>query len=186
MFILKRYFKFYKNNGLLKSLVKIISTPVRLVNKMNYQKTKKDIFNESSTKKRFDLIYEKNFWSSKESVSGLGSQLDNTINIKDGIRDIIKKYDIKKILDAPCGDFNWIKDVLSEDLTYTGVDIVKKLIQKNKNLNSHKNIDFLTLDITKDKLPDSDLMICRDCLIHLSFESINSVSYTHLTLPTKA
>ena len=63
MFILKRYFKFYKNNGLLKSLVKIISTPVRLVNKMNYQKTKKDIFNENSTKKRFDLIYKKNFWS---------------------------------------------------------------------------------------------------------------------------
>ena len=52
MFILKRYFKFYKNNGLLKSLVKIISTPVRLVNKMNYQKTKKDIFNENSAKKR--------------------------------------------------------------------------------------------------------------------------------------
>ena len=51
MFILKRYFKFYKNNGLLKSLVKIISTPVRLVNKMNYQKIKKDIFNENSTKK---------------------------------------------------------------------------------------------------------------------------------------
>ena len=174
MFILKRYFKFYKNNGLLKSLVKIISTPFRLVNKMNYQKTKKDIFNENSTKKRFDLIYEKNFWSSKESVSGLGSQFDNTISIKDGIRDIIKKYDIKEILDAPCGDFNWIKDVLSKDLTYTGVDIVEKLIQKNKNLNSHKNIDFLTLDITKDKLPDSDLMICRDCLIHLSFESINS------------
>ena len=70
---------------------------------MNYQKTKKDIFNENSTKKRFDLIYEKNFWSSKESVSGLGSQLDNTINIKNGIRDIIKEYDIKKILDAPCG-----------------------------------------------------------------------------------
>ena len=177
MFILKRYFKFYKNNGLLKTLVKIISTPFRLVNKTNYQKTKKDIFNENSTKKRFDLIYEKNFWSSKESVSGLGSQLDNTINIKDGIRDIIKKYDIKKILDAPCGDFNWIKDVLSEDLTYTGVDIFEKLIQKNKDLYSHKNIDFLTLDITKDMLPDSDLMICRDCLI--------PVSYTHLTLPTK-
>jgi len=91
MFILKRYFKFYKNNGLLKSLVKIISTPFRLVNKMNYQKTKKDIFNEYSTKKRFDLIYEKNFWSSKESVSGLGSQFDNTISVKGGIRDIIKK-----------------------------------------------------------------------------------------------
>ena len=59
MFILKRYYKFYKNNGLLKSLVKIISTPVRLVNKMNYQKVKKDIFSENSTKKRFDLLFVK-------------------------------------------------------------------------------------------------------------------------------
>ena len=172
MFILKRYLNFYKNNGLLKSLIKIFSTPIRLIKKKTYQETKSKIFNQNTPKKRFDLIYESNFWSSKESVSGLGSQYDNTINIKNGIKKVISNYKIKTILDAPCGDFNWINDILTGDLKYLGVDIVEKLIQKNKDSYLNENIDFITLDITRDKLPKADLMICRDCLIHLSFESI--------------
>ena len=174
MFILKRYYKFYKNNGLIKSFIKFFSTPLRLIHKRKYQKTKVDIFNQNTPKKRFNKIYETNFWSSKESVSGLGSQHDNTINIRNSIKGIIKKYEVKTILDAPCGDFNWIRDILSENLDYVGVDIVEQLINKNKNLYSNKNISFINLDITKDKLPDADLLICRDCLIHLSFKSINS------------
>ncbi len=174
MFILKRYYKFYKNNGLIKSLIKFFSTPVRLIHKRNYQKTKVNIFNQKTSRERFNKIYETNFWSSKESVSGLGSQHDNTINIKNSIKEIIKKYEVKTILDAPCGDFNWVKDILSENLNYVGVDIVEQLISKNKNFYSNKNISFINLDITKDKLPYADLLICRDCLIHLSFKSINS------------
>ena len=34
------------------------------------------------------------------------------------------------------------------------------------------NIKFVKLDIRIDKLPVSDLMICRDCLFHFSYEDI--------------
>jgi len=56
MFILKRYQKFYKSNGLVKSMMKIISTPLRLIKKRNYNKNKKNIFRYGSNKKKVELI----------------------------------------------------------------------------------------------------------------------------------
>ena len=173
MFILKRYYKFYKSNCLLKSILKIFSTPIRLVNKRIYNNNKKKIFNKNTYNERFELIYKTNFWSSNESISGLGSEIKNTINIQNEIIKIINKYNIKTILDAPCGDFNWIKNILNDDLNYLGGDIVKDLIEKNLSEYKKDNINFKQLDIISDDLPDADLLICRDCLIHLSFKSIN-------------
>ena len=173
MFILKRYYNFYKSNGLIKSFLKIALTPLRLIYKHKYKDNKKKIFNTNSHKKRFELIYHTNFWSSKESVSGLGSEQKNTINIKKKLVDIINHYKIESILDAPCGDFNWIKDILNDKIQYIGGDIVKDLINKNSQKYQKKNINFIELDISSSALPNTDLMICRDCLIHLSFDKIN-------------
>ena len=172
MFILNRYYKFYKQNGLFKAIIKIITTPYRIVKKQIYQKNKELIFNQDTSEKRFNLIYKTNFWSSNESVSGYGSELKNTINIEKEIINIIKKYQIKSILDAPCGDFNWVKNILDKELSYIGGDIVQEIIDNNIRKFKSNNIKFIKLDITDESLPDSDLMICRDCLIHLSFQSI--------------
>ena len=57
-------------------------------------------------------------------------------------------------------------------MQYIGGDIVKDLINKNIKNYKKKNINFLELDITNNNLPEADLMICRDCLIHLSFKNI--------------
>ncbi len=172
MFILNRYYKFYKYNGLLKTVVKIFTTPFRIIKKLIYNKNKKLIFNENTAEKRFNLIYKTNFWSSNESVSGLGSEKKNTINIEKEIVHIINKYQIKSVLDAPCGDFNWIKNVLNKDLNYTGGDIVKEIIDQNIMKFKEKNLKFIKLDITSENLPEADLMICRDCLIHFSLKNI--------------
>ena len=172
MFILKRYQKFYKSNGLVKSIIKIISTPLRLIIKRNYNKNKKNIFSHDSSKKKFELIYKSNFWSSKESISGLGSEYKNTINLRNEMVKLIKNYKIESILDAPCGDFNWIKSLINKNLKYIGGDIVSNLIDQNNKIYKNDNIIFIPLDITSDKLPNSNLMICRDCLIHLSFKNI--------------
>lgn len=172
MNIFKRYHKFYRTNGLFKSIVKILKTPLRFINKKSYNKNKKKIFSHSSQKKKFELIYESNFWSSAESVSGLGSEIKNTINLRKELIKLIRNYKIESILDAPCGDFNWIKHILNKNLKYTGADIVSTLIANNNRLYKNDKINFIQLDITSDRLPNSNLMICRDCLIHLSFKSI--------------
>ena len=168
MFFLKRYTKYYKDNGFSKTISKLFSTPTRRINKIFFKKKYYPHLSLKSSKERFDFIYKTNFWGSTESFSGSGSEIRNTENIRNQIKNIINKYNIKKILDAPCGDFNWIKLIIDDQLEYIGADIVENLIFNNINDYKSKNINFITLDITKDKLPDADLMLCRDCLIHLS------------------
>ena len=150
MFILNRYYKFYKQNGLFKAIIKIITTPYRIVKKQIYQKNKELIFNQDTSEKRFNLIYKTNFWSSNESVSGYGSELKNTINIEKEIINIVKKYQIKSILDAPCGDFNWVKNVLDKNLSYIGGAIVQEII--DNNIRKFKSIKLFFENFKKSKI----------------------------------
>ena len=132
MFIFSRYINFYKKNGLVKTLTKIISTPLRFFEKNLYKRNKRLIFSKIDKKEKFDLIYKKNFWSSKESVSGLGSELKNTINLRNELTKIFEEFKFNKILDAPCGDFNWIRLIIKDDIEYLGGDIVDDLISNNE------------------------------------------------------
>ena len=78
--------------------------------------------------------------------------------------------DVKTLLDAPCGDAGWIAG-LNLEANYIGVDIVPALIAENKV--RHQALGtFLLGDITGDPLPRTDAILCRDCLVHLSFANI--------------
>jgi hypothetical protein len=77
------------------------------------------------------------------------------------------------MVDAPCGDLNWMKAIINHLELYIGVDIVEEIIDRNKKLYTRKNINFISIDITKDQLPQSDL-ICSVAIILftiLDFES---------------
>ena len=58
------------------------------------------------------------------------------------------------------------------EVDYIGSDIVEDIIFLNKKKYENKNIQFSKLYIRVDKLPEADLMICRDCLFHFSYEDI--------------
>ena len=102
-----------------------------------------------------------------ESLSGIGSGLKQTKIIRKEIPKIIKKYNIKTIFDAACGDFHWMKLIITKKISYIGADIVKKIIKLNIGSNKKKNIKFTHFDFTKDRIPQHDLIICRDALTHL-------------------
>ncbi len=145
-------------------LQKIFIYPRKLYRKSNMLKKKK-------LSDRFSYIYKKNYWDDLESVSGPGSSFKNSKKITKMLKNIIIKYKIKKIIDAPCGDCNWIKELFNnKKLEYLGVDIVPDLVKKNQSkFKKYKNVNFKILDITSAKLPKTDLIICRDFLFHLSF-----------------
>lgn len=119
--------------------------------------------------KAFTEIYKNGIWNHQnETLSGRGSALDATIDIRHNLPILVEKFKISSILDAPCGDFNWMKEVLPNlNVNYTGADIVKNLIKINSKKYKSDKINFIHLDITQDALPDNDLIICRDCLFHL-------------------
>jgi len=127
----------------------------------------------TSPEDRFARIYSTNHWNNPESSSGEGSTLENTHSLRQALPDIFLKHSVHRCLDAPCGDFNWMKSVLEEtEIEYVGGDIVRPLIEQNNERYGADSIRFVHLDITTDQLPGADLMICRDCLFHLSFEDI--------------
>lgn len=106
-------------------------------------------------------------------MSGEGSSVDVTTNIRAEIPRLLQNLGISRMLDAPCGDFNWFRLVERGDVEYIGGDIVKALIDKNQESYADENTNFVHLDITEDPLPEVDLWMCRDCLLHLSYELID-------------
>ena len=124
-----------------------------------------------SVKEKFTEIYEKNLWCSPESVSGGGSEMQNTKVIRRELPVLIQKFGIQSILDIPCGDWNWMKDVDLCGASYIGADIVEPLIGLNKA--NYTNVDFRVLDLINDPLPKVDLIFVRDCLGHLSNDNVS-------------
>jgi SAM-dependent methyltransferase len=131
---------------------------------------KEFIFNLLPTEKRFERIHAKNRWSSEESVSGQGSELAATEALRAALPPLFRELKIERVLDAPCGDFNWMRHVLAEaPVHYVGMDIVRDLVDRNNELYGSQTVEFRHGNIMTGPVPEADLIICRDCFIHLSF-----------------
>lgn len=120
----------------------------------------------------FTTIYEGNAWGGKESVSGRGSDVDQTRIITKELSSLFDACNISTVLDIPCGDFFWMKNVDLRNVDYTGADIVEELTRKNTETYGRDGIRFRCMNLIEDKLPKVDLILCRDCLVHLSFADI--------------
>jgi hypothetical protein len=124
-------------------------------------------------KKIFTHHYAQNYWGSEESRSGCGSTLEYTANIRAELPGLFERLQIKTVLDAPCGDYNWFRLVpRSDGVHYLGGDIVDPLIAANQANFGSANTRFAVIDIIQGDLPKADLWLCRDCLFHFSNEDI--------------
>ncbi|MEH6640060.1 MAG: class I SAM-dependent methyltransferase [Porticoccaceae bacterium] len=122
----------------------------------------------------FTDIYRNNKWRGKDSASGQGSDAFQTRIIVKELPVVFSDFGISKMLDIPCGDFYWMKTVDLSNIDYTGADIVDDLIRENIEQYGRDGVCFEKLNLIKDKLPKVDLIVCRDCLVHFSFEDIFS------------
>ena len=124
----------------------------------------------------FDHIRKRNRWGSEESLSGPGSTLQVTEVVRRELPIILHDFNVVRILDAPCGDFNWMKTVsLPDTVWYHGGDIVQALVDTNNKNYLKARRSFGSIDITRDQLASADLWLCRDCLIHLSNNDVAKV-----------
>ena len=126
----------------------------------------------------FTDIFRTNHWASCESVSGHGSEEETTSNIRAALPRIIRDYKIGSMLDAPCGDFNWMQGVDLGGTRSIGGEIVKPLIESVGKRYTNPRRSFIHLDITCGVIPEVDLVFCRDCFIHLPFNLIMSALMT--------
>lgn len=123
----------------------------------------------------FADIYRFNMWGDPESRSGSGSSLASTAALRRELPGILKQFGIRSMLDAGCGDCNWIRHSTLELDLYIGAEIVPELTMENRCRsweNGSYRREFLTLDIARDRIPPVDLILCRHCLIHLTHRDV--------------
>lgn len=131
------------------------------------------------TKDVMNQIYDMNLWGGEEFdfYSGQGSH-DSKI-IKPYLNAVITFLSAHNksltVCDLGCGDFNIGKHLTNYTKAYIAIDIVEKLIERNKTLFKEDNLEFHCLDITEDELPSGDCIILRQVLQHLSNSEIQKI-----------
>ena len=121
---------------------------------------------------RFALIHRTNLWGAAEAASGLGSELAATATVRTGLQDLLARYGVRRLLDLPCGEFAWMAAVDLTGIEYIGGDIVPDIVAVNRTRHAVPGRGFRRLDLLEDDLPQADLVLCRDCLVHFSFANI--------------
>lgn len=131
------------------------------------------LFKISSPESVFTGIYKSNYWENEESISGLGSTLQQTELLRSKFPELLKSFEIKSVFDAPCGDLNWMNLLIANNnFDYIGGDIVKEIVSNNTRKFGNLNAKFIHFDITKDEFPNTDIWLCRHVLFHLSNKDI--------------
>ncbi len=120
----------------------------------------------------FRYAYEHNLWRGPDTPSGPGSSLAQTSAIARVIPELCRRYAITSLLDAPCGTGDWMARLELPGVTYTGGDIVPEIVADTARRHGTGDRRFVVLDLTRSPLPPADLLLCRDCLVHLSFADI--------------
>lgn len=130
----------------------------------------KKIQNHLGRKFRFNKYYFFNGFAGNESISGEGSGDKQTNTLRNQLPKLLKKYNIKSMVDAPCGDNYWINKLNITNICYTGIDIVEVLIKKNISNYSNSKKFFICKDLVEYVVPKADLILCRDLLVHLTYK----------------
>ena len=128
--------------------------------------------NLRSSERVFARIYRENSWGDGESRSGPGSSLQQTAIVREFLPEFLAQVDAKTFLDLPCGDLFWIERVDLKNVQYIGGDIVPEIVNRNRTIFAGTGRQFEVLDIVTSKLPKVDVLLCRDCFIHLPFKMI--------------
>jgi len=125
----------------------------------------------------FNYVYNHGVWNEKKEnipLSGYGSTLEATQLLRALLPSILKAIEAETVLDAGCGDFTWMQKTPIQVKQYIGVDIVESVIATNQQKYKNEVCSFYCADVTVDTLPKVDLILCRDCFAHLSFEDIKA------------
>lgn len=116
-----------------------------------------------------------------ETGCGAGSMLANTHQVRGMLPVIMRGLGVGTLLDAPCGDFNWMAHTDLSSVDYIGCDydtehVRSAIIRGSQPIYYQpRSKRVLTLDICLDRLPTADMMLCRDFLQHLPTETVCGV-----------
>lgn len=133
------------------------------------------LYRMGNLQKRFSLIYRENIFGGQQSRSGEGSNMVQTAEIRRVLPELMQELQIGTFLDAPCGDWFWMREMELGVKRYIGADIVEELVQDNQKKFGDEKHSFICRNLASDDLPYADLIFCRDCLVHLNYADVMKV-----------
>lgn len=112
-----------------------------------------------------------------ETPDGPGATVESTEGLREWLPTILGRYRIKTLLDAACGDFNWMRLVDLDGIKYTGWDVDNERIKRAVHNAAQETLtrgpyrpaphfDCVNL-LTVDTIARYDLILCRHFLQHL-------------------
>lgn len=127
--------------------------------------------------KVFTQIYDNATWGKNaagEGFSGGGSLLNNCHVYIEYLEQFMASHNIKTVVDAGCGDWEFARYMNWSDINYIGYDVVGHVIEKNTRKYGAPNIRFVHANCITEDLPPADLLLCKHVLQHLTNEDILS------------
>ncbi|NGX37448.1 MAG: Trans-aconitate 2-methyltransferase [Chlamydiae bacterium] len=132
-------------------------------------------FAQDHAETTFTDIYEKRVWGQNaqgEGTSGYGSSVQIAAPYMKFLQDFVKKHNIQSIVDVGCGDWEFSQYLDWNGAHYTGIDVVKSVIEKDLQKFASPTVTFHQADVVNKDLPPADLLICKDVLQHLTNDQI--------------
>lgn len=129
----------------------------------------------SSSEKIFTNIYDNAVWGKNSQgygTSGGGSTKVAAEPYREFLENFIKNNTIKSVVDIGCGDWEFSQHIDWSTVSYTGYDVVEKVISRNQAKYARPNIKFVLGNALTLDLPPADLLLCKDILQHWSTKEI--------------
>ena len=130
---------------------------------------------------RFTKIYDSAIWGKNYkgdggSGKGDGTSPDSTHYVK-LIINFIQDNNIKTVCDIGAGDWKFSRFIPWKQMgvTYTGVDVVKSVVQSNNEEHSSDYVSFVHGDILTFDCSGYDLVLIKDVLQHFKDEDVENV-----------
>ncbi len=118
----------------------------------------------------FNRIYKNATWGKDaqgKGSSGPGSTLEQGRPFIAYVQQILnQKSDIRTVVDIGCGDWVLGREIDWGNRNYIGIDVVESLVKQHQINFGSQTTHFVHLDVIQDPLPNGDLVLCKDVLIH--------------------
>lgn len=143
--------------------------------------TSRSQYAKLTTKEIFSKIYEDGAWGKSPDqehkyFSGNGSHDRSIVNpYVIAVEKFLSSFEKKpNVVDLGCGDFSVGSKLRHLCDKYIACDIVESVINFNKEKYQGLDVDFRTLDLTRDALPEGEIVFIRQVLQHLSNDKISA------------
>jgi hypothetical protein len=101
----------------------------------------------------FDQVYKNKLWGvgsdpNAPFYSGIGSYDPCVPDYVDLVKSIIKKYNVRSVTEIGCGDFAVASQYVDACSDYLGIDVVKRLVDRNSRMFASDRVRFICKDPT--------------------------------------